>query len=167
MADDFDTLLETSQPEPSEIWPEIASTASIAALLGVTTRTVTELAQKGVISRAGRGLFPVAESVRGYVAHLREQAAGRTASATLTDERTRLAREQADKVAMANAVARGEMLPARQVQSEWASILRDVRAGLLAVASRCGSNLPHLTQHDVASIDAEIRSALEALADGN
>lgn len=167
MADDFDTLLETSPTEHGEIWPQTASTASLAALLGVTTRTVTELAQKGVISRAGRGVFPVAESVRGYVAHLREQAAGRTDSTSLTAERTRLAREQADKVSLANAVARGEMLPARQVQSEWASILRDVRAGLLAVPSRCGATLAHLTAHDVATIDSEIRTALEALADGD
>ena len=163
MTDDFDSLLVDT---PLQM-PETASTASIADLLGITPRSVTQLANKGVLRSLGRGCWPVRESVQNYTAHLREQAAGRSGSATLTDERTRLAREQADKVAMANAVARGEMIPARQVQTEWAGILRDVRAAMLAVASRCGSTLSHLTVRDVATIDAEIRSALEALADGN
>lgn len=163
MNDDFDSLLVDT---PLQM-PETASTASIADLLGITPRSVTELSRKGVLTALGRGCWPVRDSVRNYTAHLREQAAGRSDSATLTEERTRLAREQADKVAMANAVARREMVPSSEVQSAWAGVLRDVRAGMMAVASRCGSSLSHLTPHDVATIDAEIRSALEALADGN
>ena len=83
------------------------------------------------------------ESVRRYCGHLREQAAARSGSTTLTEERVRVAREQADKLAMQNAIARGEMVPSRTVRTEWTSILRDVRAGLLAVPSRCGAALPH------------------------
>lgn len=167
MTDDFEAMLGDPARQPPAIWPETVSTAALADLLGVSLRTVGELAQKGIVTKANRGNLSTLESVRGYVAHLREQAAGRTGSTTLTAERIRVAKEQADKLAMANAVARGQMLPARQVQSEWASILRDVRAALLAVASRCGSTLPHLTAHDVDAIDSEIRSALEALSDGN
>ena len=42
-----------------------------------------------------------------------------------------------------------------------------VRAAMLAVPSRCGATLPHLTAHDIAELDREIRNALEGLADGN
>lgn len=145
----------------------MASTNDLADLIGVSARAVTDLGRRGILERSAVGAWPVRESIRSYCAHLREQAAGRTGSTTLTEERVRVAREQAEKLVMANAVTRGEMVPARQVQSEWASVLRDVRAALMAVASRCGATLPHLTGHDVATVDGEIRSALEALADGN
>ena len=39
-------------------------------------------------------------------------------------------------------------------------MLRMVLAGMLAVPSRCAARLPHLTPHDLAEIDAEIRAAL-------
>jgi hypothetical protein len=38
-------------------------------------------------------------------------------------------------------------------------ILGAVRGRLLAVSSRCGQTLPHLTAHDIATVDAEIRDA--------
>ncbi len=38
--------------------------------------------------------------------------------------------------------------------------LRDHPAGLLAVPSRCAARLPHLTSHDVAKIDHEVRAVL-------
>ncbi|KRQ99298.1 hypothetical protein [Bradyrhizobium valentinum] len=38
--------------------------------------------------------------------------------------------------------------------------LRTVRAGMLAVPSRVAARLPHLSKHDVAEIDAEIRAVL-------
>ena len=39
-------------------------------------------------------------------------------------------------------------------------MLRTVRAGMLAVPSRVSQRLPHLTAHDVAEIDAEVRTVL-------
>ena len=35
-----------------------------------------------------------------------------------------------------------------------------VRAVMLAVPSRCGARLPHLSAHDVSEIDAEVRAVL-------
>jgi len=35
-----------------------------------------------------------------------------------------------------------------------------VRAGMLAVPSRCAQRLPGLTAHDVSEIDREVRAAL-------
>ena len=150
------------------ILPASASADQLGALLGVSGRVVPDLAQRGIIDRAERGRYPVAESIAAYCGHIREQAAGRSdSSASLTAERIRVAKAQGDKLELANAIARNEVVSAREVESGWASILRDVRAALLAVASRCGATLPHLTPHDVAAIDGEIRSALEALSNGN
>jgi len=46
------------------------------------------------------------------------------------------------------------------VEAEWVSVLRTVRAGMLAVPSRAAQRLPHLSIHDIAEIDAEVRTAL-------
>jgi phage terminase Nu1 subunit (DNA packaging protein) len=45
-------------------------------------------------------------------------------------------------------------------------MLRTLRSGLLSVPSRVGARCPHLSADDVAAIDAEIRGALTALAEG-
>jgi terminase small subunit / prophage DNA-packing protein len=43
---------------------------------------------------------------------------------------------------------------------------RTVRAGMLAVPSRAGARLPHLTAHDIAEIDAEVRAVLTEIGNG-
>lgn len=61
----------------------------------------------------------------------------------------------------------GRLLDAEAVEREWSAILGGVRARMLAVASRCGGRLPHLTTHDIVEIDHEIRTALTELGDGD
>jgi phage terminase Nu1 subunit (DNA packaging protein) len=58
---------------------------------------------------------------------------------------------------------RGELVEAVAVQTEWSVILRTVRAGMLALPSRVAARLPHLSKHDVAEIDAEVRAALSEI----
>jgi phage terminase Nu1 subunit (DNA packaging protein) len=67
-------------------------------------------------------------------------------------------------LALKNAAARGELLDADAVEADWHNTLRQVRAGMLAVPSRAGARLPHLTTHDVAEIDAEVRAVLAETA---
>ena len=158
MADPFEDLFPTEAPV-SDV-AELASADALGSLLGISGRSVRDLASRGIIGKAGAGRYPVRESVRSYCKHLREQAAARSGSSTLTDERIRVAREQADKLAMQNALARGEMIAAREVESAWTATLREVRAALLAMPGRIQQRLVHLTAHDVSEIDREIRDAL-------
>jgi phage terminase Nu1 subunit (DNA packaging protein) len=92
----------------------------------------------------------------------------RNRSATTDPEylaaKIKLANEQAEKIAVQNAAARRALLPAKAVEAEWSSILREVRAGMLALPSRLQQRLPHLSLHDVATIDREIRDALSVTA---
>jgi phage terminase Nu1 subunit (DNA packaging protein) len=88
---------------------------------------------------SGRGQYKHEESVRRYCEHVRRTASqrgGEASLAALRDERIRIAKEQADALALKNAEARGELLDAKAVEAEWASVLRTVRAGMLAVPSR-------------------------------
>lgn len=139
----------------------------LADLLAVSERTIGSYVQKGILSRSRRGKFMLRESVRAVATHLRETASARGASSAegLTAQRERIAREQADKLAMQNAAVRREMLPRHEVVDEWASILRLVRSRMLAAPSRIQQTLGHLTAHDMDIIDRELRDALEELAD--
>lgn len=70
----------------------------LAALFGVTARTISDLARRGIIVRDAKG-FDRDEFVRRYVRHLREAAAGRgqaAGGAAAVSERARLAAAQAD-----------------------------------------------------------------------
>lgn len=79
-------------------------------------------------------------------------------------ERLRLLSAQADQAELKAAALRRELVPAAEVQREWAGILRQVRAGILAVPSRVRQLLPGLTAAEVEVIDAELRRVLEELA---
>ena len=145
----------------------LISEATLSDLLGLTSRRVRDLATDGVIPKVGPALYDQRESVRAYCEWLRNKAAlGRgSTDPEYKAERTRLAREQADKIAQQNATARGEYLPASEVTATWSGILRDVRSAMLAVPSRIQARLSDLTAHDIDQIDREIRDALEALSD--
>jgi phage terminase Nu1 subunit (DNA packaging protein) len=121
------------------------------------------LARRGIVVRAGRGTYVVERSLRRYCSHLRDLVTGRggeSAIASVTVERDRLAKAQADLAEAKGRRLRRELVPAADVESEWSSILRTVRAGMLAVPPRVQQKLPHLTTHDATVIDAEVREVL-------
>jgi terminase small subunit / prophage DNA-packing protein len=60
-------------------------------------------------------------------------------------QRVRIAKEQADALALKNAALRGELLDTKEVEATWSSALREVRATMLAVPSRAGARPPHCT----------------------
>jgi phage terminase Nu1 subunit (DNA packaging protein) len=74
-----------------------------------------------------------------------------------TAQRARLAAAQADLAELKAKKLSGELVEAAAVEAEWSAILRSVRAAMLAVPSRVAQRLPHLTAHDVAEIDREVR----------
>lgn len=143
--------------------------AALAQWLGMSERQIARLAQEGRAVRLGRNRYDLQASVLAYLKWLRDQVpAGRSATGSartrLSDERERLVREQADAVALKNAQSRGELVPSAEVEREWANVLRDVRAAMLAVPSRVQSRIGHLTIADVAAIDREVRDALTEMA---
>jgi len=145
---------------------ESVSGVALAALLGVDERTVRDLASRGLVVKAGRGAYRVADSVRTYCHHLREMAAARGQHAStnnLTAERVREARERADNLALRNGQLRGELVPAVDVEREWTEVLRLLRSRILALPARVQQRVGSLTAHDVAALDREIRDALAEL----
>ncbi len=127
-----------SVPAPIVGIPSVMNAEDMGELFGIGEQMVTLLTRRGIIAKLGRGRFDVRASIRSYSAHLRQSASGRSlagGSPELAEEKIRLVKEQADREALRNAEKRGELLPAADVKAEWASILTDVRAAMLAIPS--------------------------------
>jgi len=68
----------------SDSQPDCGITAAaLADLIGVSPRSITDLAKRGIVVRADRG-FDRRKSVRGYCDHLRKLATGRGGDAAIT-----------------------------------------------------------------------------------
>ena len=139
--------------------PDAVTLDDLAILLGVVPRAVTEMARQDHVVRLSHGQYDLRKSIKAYCNHLR----GRASSESLTAERVRQTKEQADQLAFRNAKLKGELLSAVEVEQEWAGILRDVRAALLAIPTRIQQRVGTLTANDIAAIDREIRYTLTEL----
>jgi len=110
---------------------EEIATARLAQLFDVTPKTIAELGKREIIvSGSKRGRWQLEPSVRGYVTHLRKEAAARGGEAGQT-ARERLAEAQ---TALTEAKARqlsGELVPAAEVETFWRSKLKAFRNRLL------------------------------------
>jgi phage terminase Nu1 subunit (DNA packaging protein) len=101
-------------------------------LVGVSQQAISELLGRGIL-QAGQ---PASTWLRAYTKHLREQAAGRGADGELARERARLAREQADRVAMDNAVNRRELAAVAVLELVLAKMAGDVGSLLQGLVPR-------------------------------
>jgi terminase small subunit / prophage DNA-packing protein len=150
--------------------PTSVSAAVLADLIGVSPRSITDLARRGIVVRAaGRTGFLLRESLRGYSAHQRKLSDGRGGEAAITSAtamRSRLIEAQAVAQEERNRRERGEVVDAGEVQAGWTDLVRQSRAAVLAVPARCQQRLPHLTAHDLDEFDRELRDALRALGEG-
>jgi phage terminase Nu1 subunit (DNA packaging protein) len=139
------------------------SAAELGGWLGLSTKSIATHAASKVLVRAERGRYELRASVRAYCEHMQKSASGR-GSAT-SDERARLVREQADAVAHKNAVVRGEYEKSADVETRWCNLCRAIRSGCLALSTRIGAQIAHLTAHDIAIIDREVRAVLTELGE--
>lgn len=141
------------------------NTDELADLLDLSQNRVLMLVRAGHIPRIGRGTFNRRDAVRAYCDYVRKHPTGRGSSdPAYTAAKTRAAEAQAEKLETANALARRELVPAVEIEREWVAVLRDVRAAMLALPSRVQQRLSHLTAHDIATMDREIRDALQEAA---
>ena len=136
-------------------------------LVGVSQPVVSELLSRGVL-QAGQ---PAATWLRAYTKHLREQAAGRGADGELARERARLAREQADRIAMDNAVNRRELAPVSVLELVLAKMAGDVGSLLQGLVPRLRRRV-ELPGEALRILDEEVskarnRAAAMTLADAD
>jgi phage terminase Nu1 subunit (DNA packaging protein) len=102
--------------------------------------------------------------VRAYCEHTRAAASRRAADPDLAAAKLALTRENAAKVELQNARARGDLLDAQTVRAEWLSVAADLRARLLAVPARVAAAVG-LDRPAAAALDRELRRAMTDLAE--
>ncbi|CAA2104962.1 hypothetical protein MBUL_02957 [Methylobacterium bullatum] len=141
--------------------PVIVDVATLADLLGVHIRQIPKFADAGTVVRVAHGEYDRDASIRLHVEHLRKVAGGRSQSSTLAAERERLTKAQADAAELKLAASRAELIPAKDVETEWATVLQGIRASMLALPSRIQQRLGTLSAADVSIIDREIRDVLD------
>src|ERR1700730_10598784 len=127
---------------------------SLAALLDLDVRSITELARSGIVVGSGvRGRYLLAPSVRNYVRHLREIAAGRQGNElNAVDENARLKIVQRKNYELKNATLEGSLVPMDDITEAWGLIVRAIKAMVLSFPARCHEKLPHLKGDDIETI---------------
>ena len=149
--------------------PKLIGQEQFGELVGIGPTAVNYLAKSGVIQKADVGMVDMKAALQSYTKHLREKAArwdGNANPAGLTEERSRLAKANADSAELKNAIMRKDYLPAADVERVWSNFLRDLRSRIMATPSRLRQQLPALTAAEVKIIDRELRDALEDLGGG-
>jgi terminase small subunit / prophage DNA-packing protein len=141
------------------------SVSEFAELVGVSTRTVSDLLKRKVIERTTGGL-PHPEALRKYVAHLRETAAGRggAAAAEVSSHRAALLKIQAASAQARFDKEQGELVTVTDVMAHWEAAFRTLRSGIMAIPARVASRAPGTTREMVFEWGQEVREALTQLA---
>lgn len=125
--------------------------AEFGELVGMSQQNVAALLARGVLTKGASGGQWLKEGYK----HIQEIAAGRATRGDLdlATERARLAKEQADKVAMQNAVSRNELAPVY--------LLEEVLAKAGARASKILDTLPGVIKRREPGLSADTIEAIK------
>src|SRR6202047_3487709 len=135
---------------------------SLAGLLDLDVESIRKLLNSGIVVGAGeRGPFLLAPSVRNYVRHLREIAAGRQGNElNAVDENARLKIVQRKNYELKNAALEGALVSMDDLTEAWGVIVGTIKAMMLSFPARCQEKLPHLSLGDVEVIRKVARKVL-------
>lgn len=139
-----------------------ATQRQFADMIGVSESAVSGMVRDGVIT-SGQ---PVGSWLKDYCARLREQAAGRAATGDLdlAGERARLAKEQADKIAMQNAVTRLELAPVILIEEVLTKAASKISGVFDAIPGMVKRRVPNLRSEDIDLIAGEVAKARNIVA---
>ncbi|EYS89475.1 hypothetical protein CF68_33065 [Cupriavidus sp. SK-4] len=131
--------------------------AEFAALVGISQPAVSGLVARGIILSGMTGR----QMLLAYCSHLRETAAGRASESEfdLVAERARLAKEQADRIALQNEVTRRELAPVHLIEQVLSQAGARVSGILEAIPGMLKRRLPTLSATDVELITREVAKA--------
>jgi len=128
--------------------------AAFGALVGVSQQAIGNLVGRGILDTSVPGL----QLLQTYCSHLREQAAGRAAGGDLdlATERAGLAKEQRERIAMQNAVTRGELAPVALLEEVLSKAGSKIAGTLDAIPGAVKRRVPSLSSDEIKNIATEI-----------
>lgn len=142
----------------------IATAAQMAALLGVSKRTIRDYAERGLLDRTEDGAYPVS-GIKKYFVNLQSQAEKGAPEADLAAERAALARVRVLESGMRLDAFHAAYVPVTEAVDGWTKIGQIVRSQVLGQTERIGQRLSSLTAHDRAEIAALNREMLQAISE--
>lgn len=137
--------------------------AEIAAHLDISDRRLRELLTEFGLDHKQS---PLTEIRILYLRKLRAEAAGRSTNGDLdlATERARLAAEQADKIAMQNAVTRGELAPAALIEEVLTKAAARIAGVFDAIPGMVRRRVPELRSEEIDLIAGEVAKARNVVA---
>lgn len=96
---------------------------------GITVRRYRQLAKEGVVPAVVKGKVDFVQAAKGLIEYYRKLAAG-SGDLSLTDERTRLTRIQADRKEIELLKALGELLPVQEAMKAWSAVIMTMKTRL-------------------------------------
>lgn len=128
--------------------------SEFGGVVGISQQAVSDLMGRGVLTDGANGW----QLLREYCGHLREVAAGRYAEGELdlAGERARLAKEQADRIAMQNAERRGELAPVAVLETVLANTGTKVGRILDTIVPQIRRRVPGVPSEVLQAIEGDI-----------
>tara|TARA_B100000427_G_scaffold329369_2_gene345271 strand:- start:2017 stop:2547 length:531 start_codon:yes stop_codon:yes gene_type:complete len=148
---------------------ELVSGKQVAEHLDITPEYVSKLKSQGILP-GGRGKqkMNLRDSRLAYINFLRTKArlTPKGSDTSITDEKARLTKAQADKAEMEVEVITRGMIKAEEVRDGWVAIVSNVRAKLLNLPSKIAHQVVGLETYSEAEglINEEIYEVLNELA---
>jgi len=110
--------------------------STLAKLFNLTSVRVQQLAADGIIQKSGRGQYDLWPSVRAYIAYLQERKVNQWDSDTadpteLKKQQLRRTKEEADKLELANARTRGELVEVAKVKRLGEQVMSGIKTKIL------------------------------------
>lgn len=127
-----------------------ANVETVAKAMNITPRRVQQLAADGM-PKATRGEYDLGQCMAWYIRYLQKAIEKRSdpgkddGTLEFTRERSRLAKEQADKAALDNAARRGELLEANIVERAWTELFTAIKARALSLPTKVAAELATMT----------------------
>jgi hypothetical protein len=115
--------------------PQTYPVSAIAQLLQISERRIQQLARDNILPRPIKGQYDAVQCVHGYIDYLKKLAMG-NGELSLTDERTRLTKYQADLAEIELKKAHGELIQSKIAMAMWAEVITAVRQRLLGLPTR-------------------------------
>jgi hypothetical protein len=142
--------------------PREVSPNELAAVLGLTSRALGKLAEKGIFSRLSRGRYDLAVSVQAYTAYREKLVEQRVTGGdgSYAQGRAKKVWEEARKVEHERVLREGRFMPVSEFRIPFESFLAIIRTMLLALPSKVGSRLHGRYDHALVIETAEVVKAL-------
>jgi len=115
--------------------PQTYPISAISQLLKLTERRVQQLVKDGILPRPVKGEYDAIGCVHGYIGYLKKLAMG-NGELSLTDERTRLTKYQADLAEIELKKAHGELLNTKEAMTQWSEVVMSCKQRLLGLPTR-------------------------------